>query len=100
MAMELAKMTERLLAIKGRVPFGYMRDGDYFVPSPAEQKAIRDMEAMRDTGSTIEEISRALAMRGLRLTSTGVALVLFEHQRRRATGRVKTSAPVVQRETA
>jgi DNA invertase Pin-like site-specific DNA recombinase len=65
--------------VRGRTPFGYYRQDGQLFPNKAEQKIVQDMIAMRDQGLGLSEISRKLIMRGVRLSPTGVAIVLFEH---------------------
>jgi hypothetical protein len=65
--------------VRGRTPFGYHRQDGQIFPNKAEQKIIQEMIAMRDQGLGLSEISHKLIMRGVRLSPTGVAIVLFEH---------------------
>jgi hypothetical protein len=77
---------------RGRTPFGFRRDHQgSFVPNKAEQLAIDEILARREHGQSIYEISRALEARGIRLSSTGVALIVFDYWGRRAP---KTTSPV------
>jgi putative DNA-invertase from lambdoid prophage Rac len=61
----------------GTVPFGFRRgDGGELVPHEAEQKAIREMIALRAKGTPLRAIAAAVRANGVRISHEGVAGVL------------------------
>lgn len=86
-----AKRGER---ISGRAPFGYSFTADGRVePNPEEQRAVRLVTELRDSGKSLRGIAAELAGRGM-LSRTGVplsAVTVRAILRREAVGRMQTT---------
>ena len=48
----------------GPVPFGFKREGDRFLPDPAQAPVVRDIYRMRAGGATLTALASSLNTRG------------------------------------
>jgi DNA invertase Pin-like site-specific DNA recombinase len=64
----------------GIVPFGYRRgDNGQLAAHKAEQKAIREMMALRAKGQALRAIAKAMQVKGFKISHEGVKGVLAAH---------------------
>jgi len=74
-----ADRKSRGLYLGGKIPFGFRTDAGKLVRHEGEQKAIREIIALRAAGKPLRAIAAAMLARGHKISHEGVAAVLRAH---------------------
>lgn len=55
----------------GRTPFGYRREGDELIPNATQKRALREAQAMHESGASLRQIAAHLQAFGIKPNNGG-----------------------------